>query len=72
MVCRSLGYTSANSAPGQAYFGQASNLISITLDDVQCTGNETNLAYCGHSGYNKHNCGHNEDAGVICGDPGDL
>ena len=42
------------------------------MDDLQCTGDESNLAYCGHSGYENHNCEHTEDAGVICDDQGIL
>ena len=42
----------------------------IFLDDVGCTGNETNLDNCTHRGVGVHNCGHNEDAGVICSQQG--
>ena len=38
----------------------------IFLDDVRCTGYETNLADCPHNRVSVHNCGHSEDAGVIC------
>ena len=40
---------------------------SIFLDDVRCRGNETILGGCPHNGVGVHNCGHSEDAGVICG-----
>ena len=36
------------------------------MDDVGCRGNETNLNDCTHRGVGVHNCGHSEDAGVIC------
>ena len=39
---------------------------AIFLDDVGCRGNETNLNDCPHRGVGVHNCGHNQDAGVIC------
>ena len=39
----------------------------IFLDNVMCTGNESSLLECDHNGFEVHNCGHYEDAGVSCG-----
>ena len=64
VVCRQLGYLFAVSAPHSARFGQGSG--KIWLDDVQCQGNESSIVSCRHRPLGEHNCGHNEDASVIC------
>ena len=64
VVCRELGYPGAVASYGGAHFGQGSG--TIWLDDVQCTGREDSLTYCEHRGWGRHNCMHQQDAGVVC------
>ncbi|KAF3827987.1 hypothetical protein GH733_001222 [Mirounga leonina] len=64
VVCRQLGCGRALSALGKAHFGPGSG--NIFLDNLQCSGVELHLGQCAHSGWSEHNCGHHEDAGIIC------
>ena len=64
VVCRQLGFLDAVSAPGSAHFGAGSG--QIWMDNVGCSGSESSIANCPHRGWGVENCGHNEDASVIC------
>ena len=39
---------------------------AIHLANLHCTGLESRLIDCPHSGAGVHNCSHSEDAGVRC------
>ena len=64
VVCRELGFPGSTSSSCCAIFGQGTG--PIWLDDVGCTGSETNLSSCSHGGWGRHNCGHGDDVGVNC------
>ncbi len=58
--CLLIGAISLHSA----YFGEGVGLI--LLDDIECTGNETTLFDCFHSGIGTSNCLHEEDISILC------
>ena len=64
VVCRQLECGQAVAAPTGAHFGAGSG--KIVLDNMQCVGSESHLGQCAHGGEAGHNCGHLEDASVIC------
>ncbi|XP_005752850.1 uncharacterized protein LOC102195091 [Pundamilia nyererei] len=64
VVCRRLGCGTPVEATASAHFGAGSG--EIWLDNVACSGSESSLTACEHRGFGTHNCGHGEDAGVVC------
>ena len=64
VVCRQLGYTTALRRSIGAEFGQGTG--KIWRDNVACTGTEIVLSSCRASSWGSHNCGHRDDAGVVC------
>lgn len=64
VVCRQINCGQALDYKSNAYFGYGTGLI--LLDNVNCDGSETYLSACYSLGWGIHNCGHHEDAGIIC------
>ena len=48
------------------YFGPGNYSFPILMDNVKCRGDEQSIAACQHNGWEEHDCGHYEDAGVVC------
>ncbi|NWZ29680.1 C163A protein, partial [Asarcornis scutulata] len=64
VVCHQLGSGGALESAGSARFGEGSG--QIWLDGVNCSGAEAALWDCPAKAWGQHDCGHKEDAGVIC------
>ena len=64
VVCRQLGFPGAMVTTQQAAFGEGTG--PIHLDELDCGGDEASILECSHDGVGNHDCGHWEDAGVIC------
>ncbi len=60
----SLPFSGVGLAIREAWFGAGSG--AIWLDNVVCQPNDTSLMECQHNDWGQTNCGHWEDAGVIC------
>uniref|UniRef100_A0A8C8S9X9 CD163 molecule n=1 Tax=Pelusios castaneus TaxID=367368 RepID=A0A8C8S9X9_9SAUR len=70
VVCKQLRCGHAINAAVSAHYGEGSG--QIWLDDVNCSGNESDLWACPFRGWGQHNCRHKEDAGVLCSEFTDL
>ncbi|XP_063210190.1 antigen WC1.1-like [Chroicocephalus ridibundus] len=70
VVCKQLRCGHAIKAFASAHYGEGSG--QIWLDDVNCTGAESDLWACPSRAWGQHNCQHKEDAGVLCSEFLDL
>ena len=64
VVCRMLGFVSAEEAKCCAFHGKGTG--QIWLKNVSCKGNETSLDKCLHGGWSGETCDHSQDASVVC------
>lgn len=64
VVCRQLGFRIAVKALKSSAFGMGKG--KIWMDNVQCTGSERSLSECSHRSWERSDCDHSEDAGVVC------
>ncbi|NXQ88385.1 C163A protein, partial [Nyctibius grandis] len=64
VVCKQLGCGHAIKAFVSAHYGEGSG--QIWLDDVNCTGAESDIWACPSRAWGQHNCQHKEDVGVLC------
>ena len=66
VVCNMLGYQRIGRFIGNRYgagYGRR-----IWLDNVRCSGTETNIASCQHRGWGSYSCQHHQDVSVSCYD----
>uniref|UniRef100_A0AAZ1Y0C4 SRCR domain-containing protein n=1 Tax=Oreochromis aureus TaxID=47969 RepID=A0AAZ1Y0C4_OREAU len=70
VVCRELNCGSALKVPTSAHFGAGTG--KIWLDHVTCSGNESSLTECQHSGFGSNTCERGQDAAVICSGERDV
>ena len=54
VICRQLGYPGALRVAGYYEFGRGTG--QVWLSNLICTGNETSLEQCSHSGFGSHDC----------------
>ena len=68
VVCRMLGFPDVESIVKSGYgsiYNKETNLAYL-LDEVKCTGSETNIADCSHNAWGTENCGDTEESSIVC------
>lgn len=69
VICRELQLGDAIESVKASVFSEEYPTSVIFLDNVECTGEESNIEMCQHRGWGVHNCGHSEDVGIRCSGP---
>nr|ACT53266.1 scavenger receptor cysteine-rich protein [Azumapecten farreri] len=65
VICNMLGFGNGSAlAMGNAFFGEGSG--TIQMDELACSGRESNIGLCRFDGFGNNDCDHTEDASVIC------
>ena len=68
VMCRGSGFGQAIAVRSERYYyGQGSGII--WLDELNCTGTESSIVNCSHSGWGIDDCNHSSNAGVRCAVP---
>lgn len=64
VVCRQLGFASAEQIFYRAKYGEGSG--PILIDQINCPEGAKSILDCSHNRWGEHDCSHSEDAGVLC------
>ncbi|XP_029107709.1 antigen WC1.1-like [Scleropages formosus] len=64
VVCRQLGCGIPAKVLGGSAFGKGG--YQMWTEEIQCTGNESNVYSCPKSSTKKQNCSHDSDTGLVC------
>ena len=67
VVCRQVGYGGGTAKLRATFRPHGSG--PIWMDNVHCSGTESQLTDCPFNGFGIHDCDHTEDAGVVCTQP---
>ena len=65
VACKQMGFEGAHDS-NWTLSTSGSSSQTIWLDDVTCTGSESQLINCNHRGLGVENCGHYADIGIRC------
>ena len=67
VLCREVGFGMAIDAKSKESYGEGSGIF--WLSKVNCTGTESSIVDCSHSGWGINDCNHSSNAGVKCAAP---